>query len=135
MQYCFFLFFKKIIHSCLLKIPITHRKGRNHKLKFIINCISARSATQILSITGKYTFRFINITRNRFYVTWLRSLPPVVFYQKNKPWKQEYLDTHHILFFSKHQMLQHAIFYQKLLFFVIFFKIFTRFVMLKTSFI
>ena len=41
-------------------MSVTHNKNLNPLLNLIINCMSARSALQILSIKGEYTFLFSN---------------------------------------------------------------------------
>ena len=41
-------------------MSITHNKYKNPLLNLLINCISAKSAPQILSIKYEYTFRFSN---------------------------------------------------------------------------
>ena len=56
----FFLSFKGLTHAYLLKIPITHNKNLNNFLNLLINCISVRSAPQILSIKVERTFLFLN---------------------------------------------------------------------------
>ena len=43
-----------------MKIPVTHNKNLNPLLNLLTNCISARSAPQILSIKDNCTFRFLN---------------------------------------------------------------------------
>ena len=53
-----FLSFTEITHAYLLKILITHNKKRIPLSNLLINCISARSGLQILSIKRKYTFNF-----------------------------------------------------------------------------
>ena len=55
-----FLSFKRITHVYLLKISITHNKKRIPLLNLLINCISEKSAPQILSIKGDCTFLFLN---------------------------------------------------------------------------
>ena len=56
-----FLLFKGIItHTYLLKISIARNKKRIPLLNLLINCISARSAPQILSIKGDHTFLYLN---------------------------------------------------------------------------
>ena len=50
--------FKGTIHAYLLKISITHNKIQNPLLNLLINCISAKSALQILSLNAEYTFFF-----------------------------------------------------------------------------
>ena len=44
----------------LLKISRIHNKKRIPLLNLLINCISAKSAHQILSLDELYTFRFLN---------------------------------------------------------------------------
>ena len=44
----------------LLQISITHKKNLNSLLNLFIDCISTRSATQILSIKGECTFLLLN---------------------------------------------------------------------------
>ena len=56
-----FLSFKGIIHTCLLKISITHNKKQISLLNLLINCISTRSVPKILSMKGDCTFLFFNI--------------------------------------------------------------------------
>ena len=41
-------------------MSITHNKNLNPLLSLLINCISAKSAPQILSIKGECTFHFLN---------------------------------------------------------------------------
>ena len=55
-----FLSFKGITHTYFVKISKTHNNKRIPLLNLLINCISARSAPQILSIKGEYTFIFLN---------------------------------------------------------------------------
>ena len=55
-----FLSFIGITHAYLLKISITHNKKWISLLHLLINCISARSAPQILSIKGESVFIFWN---------------------------------------------------------------------------
>ena len=52
--------FKGTTHAYLLELSITHNKKQIPLLNLLINCISARSAPQLLSIEGEYTFRFSN---------------------------------------------------------------------------
>ena len=47
-----FLSFKEITHVYLLKISITHNKKQIPLLNLLIDCVSVRSASQILSIKG-----------------------------------------------------------------------------------
>ena len=88
---------------------ITHNKNLNPLLNLLINCISARSAPQILSIKGECTFLLLNFliiglcnsSANFLLEIFLFSIPlPDVFYQKiNRPLKQVHVDIHHILDF------------------------------------
>ena len=55
-----FLSFKGITQAYLLKISITHHKDLNPLLNLLNNCISAKSAPQILSLNEEYTFLFLN---------------------------------------------------------------------------
>ena len=47
-------------HAYLLKISITHNKKRTLLLILLFDCISARSALQILSVKGECTFGLSN---------------------------------------------------------------------------
>ena len=51
---------KETIRAYLLKISITHNKKRIPLLNLRINCMFARSASQILSKKGEYTFLFLS---------------------------------------------------------------------------
>ena len=51
----YFLSFKEIIHAYLLKRSMTHDKNLTPLLNFHINCISERSAPQLLSINEELT--------------------------------------------------------------------------------
>ena len=53
-----FLSFKEITYEYLLKMSITHNKKQNPLLSLPINCISARSVSQILSVKSECTFLF-----------------------------------------------------------------------------
>ena len=53
-----FLSFKGITQAYLLKISITHNKKQITLLDLLINCISARSSPQILSLKDECTLRF-----------------------------------------------------------------------------
>ena len=55
-----FLSFKGTTQAFLLKISITCNKNLNPLLNLLINCISAKSAPQILSLNVEYTFLFLN---------------------------------------------------------------------------
>ena len=52
--------FKGITHAYLLQMPVTHNKDLNPLLNLRINCISARSAPQILSMKHECSFLFSN---------------------------------------------------------------------------
>ena len=56
-----FLSLKGITHAYLLYIWITHNKNLNLLLNLLINGISARSASKILSVKGEYTFISLNV--------------------------------------------------------------------------
>ena len=56
-----FLFFKGTIQAYLLKISITYNKNINPSLNLLINCISAKSVPQILSLNVEYTFLYLDI--------------------------------------------------------------------------
>ena len=82
-----FLFFKGITHAYLL----FHNKNLNCLLDLLINCISARSAPQILSIKGDRTLLFSNFLKtalcnssaNCFFEIFSFSIPLAdVFYKK-----------------------------------------------------
>ena len=65
----YFLSFKEIAHALLRKISITHNKIRNPLFNLLINNrISARSAPQITTKKGEYTFLLLN-----FQIIGLRS--------------------------------------------------------------
>ena len=51
-----FLSFKGTTQAYLLKISITQNKNPNPLLNVVINCVSAKSALQILSLNAEYTF-------------------------------------------------------------------------------
>ena len=87
-------------------MSITQNKSLNPLLNLFINCISARSAPQILSIKGECTFLLLNFliigscnsSANSLLeiISFLLPLPEV-FYQKiYKPLKQVHVDIHHI---------------------------------------
>ena len=76
----------------LLKISITHNKKRIDLLNLLINCISARSAPQILSIKDDCTFLLLNFQINGLFnssVNFLLDIflfliaPPEVILSKN----------------------------------------------------
>ena len=45
-----FLLFKGITHTYLLKVSMTHNKNLMLLLNLLVNCISAKSTTQIFSL-------------------------------------------------------------------------------------
>ena len=55
-----FLSFKETTQAYLLKISITHNKNLTTLLNLLINCISAKSAPQILSLNAECTFHFLD---------------------------------------------------------------------------
>ena len=55
-----FLSFKGTTQAYLLKISITHNKNLIPLLYLLNNCVSAKSASQILSLNVKYTLLFPN---------------------------------------------------------------------------
>ena len=63
-----FLSFNRTTQAYLLKISIRHNKNLNALLNFFINCISAKSAPQILSLKAEYTFVFFNFLIMRYEV-------------------------------------------------------------------
>ena len=80
-----FLYFKGITHAYLLKMSITHDKKRIPLLNLLINCISARSASEILSAKDQCTFPFLNFFKialynyNLFEIFSFLSVPPEAF--------------------------------------------------------
>ena len=104
-------------HAYLLKIPIRHNKKQIPLINLLINCISAISAPQILSITGESTFLSLNFLMFGLCISSANSLfeifsfltaalfasvaaPPEVFYQKIcKPSKKVHIDIHRIWYF------------------------------------
>ena len=95
-----FLSFKGITISYLLKIPVTHMTTINPLLNLLINCISSRSAPQILSIKDGCTFlswKFIiiglcNSSSNSLFEIFLFSIPlQGGFYQKIDHWSKSTL--------------------------------------------
>ena len=58
--------FKGTTQAYLLKISITYNKNLNPLLNLLINCISAKSAPQILSLDVEYTFLFFKFSNNGF---------------------------------------------------------------------
>ena len=57
-----FLPFKGTTPAYLLKLSITHNQNRIPLLNLLINCISAKSASQILSLKDDHPFRFSNLS-------------------------------------------------------------------------
>ena len=55
-----FLLFKGITYAYLQKMPITHNKNLNPLSNLLINCISAKSVPQIMSIKGDCTLLLLN---------------------------------------------------------------------------
>ena len=53
-----FLSFKGTTHAYLLKTSMTHNKNVVPLLNLLINCISAKSTPQILSLNKEQTFLF-----------------------------------------------------------------------------
>ena len=71
-------------------MPITHNKNLNPLLNLLINCISAKSTPQILSIKGDCTFLLLNFLIMRLCNSSANSLleiflipPTEVFSSKN----------------------------------------------------
>ena len=54
------IYFKGTTQANLLKISITHNKNVNPLFNLLINCISTKSAPQILSLNPEQTFLFKN---------------------------------------------------------------------------
>ena len=54
----FFIFQRN--NPCIFAMSITHNKNRNSSLNLPINCMSAISPPQILSINGECTFLLLN---------------------------------------------------------------------------
>ena len=54
------LYFKRTARTYLLKKWMTHNENPNPLLNWHINCISTRSAPQILSLKYEYTFCYSN---------------------------------------------------------------------------
>ena len=90
-------------------MSVTHNKNLNPLLNLLINCISARSVHQILSIKGDCTFLLLhfliiglcNSSANSLFEIFSFLIPlPEAFYQKSyRPLKQVCVDIHHILDF------------------------------------
>ena len=89
-----------------------HNKNLNPVLNLIINCISERSASQILPIKDKCTFLFLsfpiiglcNSSANCYSEIFSFLIrPPEVFYQTfYRPLKQNLFDIHHIFDFHQY---------------------------------
>ena len=104
-----FLTFKAITHAYLLKISIIYNKKQIHLLNLFINCISARSAPQILSIKDACNFGFwnfliiglCNILVNYLVEisSFLIPLPEAFLSKKCRPLKSVCFDIYHILEF------------------------------------
>ena len=98
------LSFKGIAHEYLLQMSI--KQNLNPLLNWLINCISARSAPQILSLQGKCTFLFLNFlilglcnfsVNSLFGIFSFLIRLPEVFYRKIcRPLKQDLFHIHHI---------------------------------------
>ena len=87
-------------------MSITNNKNRNPLLNLLISCISASSATRILSLKEEYTFRFFNFliidlcnsSANSLLDTISFLTSPLEFFTKfYKLLKQVHVDIHHIL--------------------------------------
>ena len=72
-------------------MSITHNKNQNPLLNLLINCVSARSAPQILSIKGNCTFILLNFpiiglcsssANSLLEIFSFLTVPPEVSYQK-----------------------------------------------------
>ena len=87
-------------------MSIIHNKNLKPLLNLLINCISAKSAPQILPIKGECTFLLLNIpiiglcnsSANSLLEIFSFSIPlPELFYQKiYRPLMQVHVDIHHI---------------------------------------
>ena len=87
----------------------THNKNLNSLLNLLINCISARSAPQILSIKVECTFLFLNFLIIGLCNSYANSLLEIIsflirlsefLYQKiYRPLRQVHVGIHHILDF------------------------------------
>ena len=75
-----FLSFNRTINAYLLKKLITNNENRISLLYLLINCISLRSASQMLSLKDEYTLCFFNFLIIGFSVHML-----IVFIRKYKP--------------------------------------------------
>ena len=72
------LSFKGRTHAYMLQISVTDNKNLNLLWNLLINCISARSAPQILSIKGHFTFLLINLLITVMHNSYANSLSDVV---------------------------------------------------------
>ena len=114
--------FKVTAHAYLLKITVKHNKNRILLLNLLINCISAKSAPQIIFIKDDHTFSFLNFliiglcnssANFCFDINSLLTTPPgnlfvhvaealalEDFLSRNfKPLEQIHVDVHHVLNF------------------------------------
>ena len=90
-----------------MEISITHNKKQIPLSNLLVNCISARSTPQILSIKDHCIFCLLNFLiiglYNSLADSWFNKLAistPPTFYQKiYAPLKQDLFDIHHILDF------------------------------------
>ena len=99
-----FLSFKGMTHAYLLQMSMTHNENLKPLLNLLINCISAKSLTQILSI--KDTFLLLKFLIIGLCNSSANSLLEIfslvisllkVFLSKNyKTSKQVHIDIHHI---------------------------------------
>ena len=51
-------YFKEAVHDYLLKVPMTYSEKQIPLFYLLINCISSRSAPQMLPLKHEYTLRF-----------------------------------------------------------------------------
>ena len=88
-------------------MSITYNKNLNPLLNLLINCISARSVPQILSIKGACVFLFLNVliiglchssaSSSSDIISFFTAPLEVFFCEKSyKPLKQVHVDIHHI---------------------------------------
>ena len=98
------LSFKEITYVYLLKIPIAHNKN----WILWLNCTSARSAPQILSIKGESLFLFFMLCLTYFHFSSRfiskRGGTTISFFIKKmyRPLKQDPVDIHHFLDFQQY---------------------------------
>ena len=71
--------FKGTTLAYLLKILITHNKKEISLINLLFNCVSARSAPQVMSIKNECPFRFSNFLitgfRNSLANSWFEIFP------------------------------------------------------------